>query len=62
MYKEATGLEIGKLEKLKDFDLPDKIVKTKITERYGDNIPMNEPVISPESMFNSELLNIVYSQ
>ena len=62
MYKEATGLEIGKLEKLKDFDLPDKIVKSKITERYGNNIPMNEPVISPESMFNSELLNTVYSQ
>ena len=62
MYKEATGLEIGKLEKLKDFDLPDKIVKSKITERYGDNIPMNEPVISPESMFNSELLNTVSSQ
>ena len=62
MYKEATGLEIGKLEKLKDFDLTDKIVKSKITERYGNNIPMNEPVISPESMFNSELLNTVYSQ
>ena len=62
MYKEATGLEIGKLEKLKDFDLTDKIVKSKITERYGNNIPMNKPVISPESMFNSELLNTVYSQ
>ena len=56
VYKEATGLEVGRLEKLKDFDLTSTPVKQKMKERYGDNIPLDETVISPISIFNSELL------
>ncbi len=61
IYKEATGLEIGKLQKLKDFDLTNPVVKSKMRERYGNNIPLNEPVISPEAVFNSNLLITVKS-
>jgi len=60
IYKEALGLEIGKLETLKDFDLTNNIVQSKMIERYGDNIPLNELVISPASMFNSDKLETVY--
>lgn len=60
IYKEAVGLEIGKLESLGDFNLTDKSVKQKLTERYGDNIPKDELVISPASMFNSDLLITVF--
>ena len=56
MYKEATGIEIGTLEKLSDFDLSSAIVQAKMKERYGEKLPMNEKVISPASMFNSEKL------
>jgi uncharacterized protein YycO len=56
IYKEAVGLEIGELEKLSDFNLTDKAVMQKLTERYGDNIPKDELVISPASMFNSDQL------
>ena len=61
IYQRATGLEVGKLEKLKDFDLSHPVVKQKIKERYGKNIPENETVISPVSIFNSELLMTVQS-
>ena len=61
IYKEATGLEIGKLQKLKDFDLTNPLVRTKMRERYGNNIPLNEPVISPGAIFNSDLLITVKS-
>jgi len=61
IYKEATGLEIGKLEKLKDFDLSYGPVKAKMKERYGKNIPLQETVISPASMFHSDLLETVHS-
>lgn len=61
IYKEAIGLEIGELEKLSDFDLTDKAVKQKLKERYGDNIPKDELVISPASMFESNELFTVYS-
>ena len=61
IYQRATGLEIGKLEKLSDFDLTNEAVKQKMKERYGDKIPMNEIVISPVAIFDSELLKIVKS-
>ena len=56
IYKEATGIEIGQLEQLSGFDLTNDIVRQKMKERYGNNIPMNEKVISPAAMFNSEKL------
>lgn len=56
IYKEAVGIEIGELERLGNFNLTDKAVKQKLTERYGDNIPNDELVISPASMFNSNKL------
>ena len=61
VYKiyHAIGIDIGDLEKLKDFDLSAEIVKNKLIERYGENIPFEEIVISPVSMFNSELLETV---
>ena len=56
IYKETLGLEIGELQKLREFDLTSPIVKQKIRERFGDNIPMNESVISPKAMFESDKL------
>jgi uncharacterized protein YycO len=61
IYQRATGIEIGKLEKLSDFDLTNEAVKQKVKERYGDKIPTNEIVISPAAIFDSELLTTVKS-
>ncbi|MEW5846384.1 MAG: YiiX family permuted papain-like enzyme [Bacteroidota bacterium] len=61
IYQRATGLEIGKLQKLKDFDLSDKAVQAKMKERYGDKIPLDETVISPVAIYDSELLMTVKS-
>lgn len=59
IYKEGAGIEVGELQKLSDFDLSSKVVKEKLKERYGNNIPMNELVISPGAMFNSNVLKTV---
>lgn len=59
IYKEGTGLEVGKLQKMKEFDLSHELVKQKLKERYGNKVPMEEKVISPASMFDSELLTTV---
>lgn len=61
IYKRAANVEIGKLETLKDFNLSHKTVKQKLTERYGNNIPMDEPVISPAAMFDSPKLITIYT-
>ncbi len=56
IYQRSSGIEIGKLQKLGDFDLSNPIVKNKMKERYGNDIPTNEIVISPKAIFESELL------
>lgn len=61
IYQRATGIELGRLEKLSDFDLTDETVKKKMKERYGVKIPMDEIVISPAAIFDSELLITVKS-
>ncbi|MFT3827871.1 MAG: YiiX family permuted papain-like enzyme [Chitinophagaceae bacterium] len=61
IYKEAAGVEVGRLEKLKDFDLTSEPVKQKMKERYGSNINLDEVVISPASIYNCDLLRTVRS-
>ena len=62
IYQRATGIEIGKLGKLSNFDLTNNVVKSKMKERYGDKIPKDELVISPSAIFDSELLTTVKSK
>lgn len=61
IYQRATGIEIGKLEKLRDFDMTNEVVKKTMKERYGNKIPMEETVISPAAIFDSELLTTIKS-
>ena len=60
IYKQAADIEIGELEQLSYFDITNDIVKAKMKERYGSNIPMGEKVISPAAMFNSYKLITIY--
>ena len=60
IYKRGLGIELGKLKKLKDFDLSHPVVRAKLKERYGDNIPLNEEVIDPQGIFESRLLRTVF--
>jgi hypothetical protein len=59
IYKEGANIEVGKLKQLKNFDLSSKPVKEKLKERYGDNIPLEETVVAPSDIFESELLETV---
>ena len=54
-------LKLDSLNNFSDFDLTNEIVKAKMQERYGENIPMDEKVISPAAMFNSDKLITVKS-
>lgn len=61
LYYRVCGIEIGKLKTIKDFDLSNSIVKKMMKKRYGNKIPMDEKVISPVDMFDSDTLITVYS-
>lgn len=51
IYERGLGLHIGELQKLREFDLSDPIVKATMRERYGEAVPLEETVISPAAMF-----------
>lgn len=60
MYDRFTGLKIGNLKTLKDFDISSNQVQSLMKKRYGKEIPYSEPVISPVDMINStELITIL---
>jgi hypothetical protein len=59
MYRDAADIELGTRQKLREFDLADPVVKAKMRERYGKNVPLNEPVISPGTQFDSPMLKTV---
>jgi hypothetical protein len=55
-YHDATGLAVGELKKLGEYDLSSPIVKKILFERYGNKVPLEEPMISPGNIFLSDLL------
>lgn len=62
IYSRCTGLEIGELQKMGELNLSDPLVKAKLVERFGEDLALNETVISPAAMFRSDLLKTVYEQ
>jgi hypothetical protein len=58
LYRDA-GVELAALQRLRDFDLSHPIVRAKLTERYGQKLPLDEPVISPAALFESSVLERV---
>jgi len=55
-FYKLNKFELGDLQKLSDIDLTNETVKKKLKERYGDKIPLDEKVISPAAIFNSDHL------
>lgn len=62
IYHETTGLEIGKFQKLKDLDLSDPMVKKELKKYFGPFVPLDHEIISPERMFESDLLTTIESK
>ena len=64
LYKEGAGVEVGKLQKAGDLNLGNPVVMRLIKQRYGDQaaVPLQEPIISPQAMFESDRLVVVSEQ
>jgi Permuted papain-like amidase enzyme, YaeF/YiiX, C92 family len=59
IYDRTLGIQIGALQKVRDFNLTDPAVKAKMRERYGPDVPLDAPVISPVAMERSSVLVLV---
>ncbi len=60
VYDQALGLELGKLQQIKDFNVSHSLVQRKIKERYGTTLPLEQWVISPACIFESKQLETVF--
>jgi hypothetical protein len=56
LYDRSAHIQVGELQHLKDFNLSHPAVQAKMKQRYGNKLPLNEPVISPAAIYNSPRL------
>jgi hypothetical protein len=59
IYKNGANIELSKLKKLKDFNLTDPRVQKIVKERYGNDIPLDEKVVAPSDVVDSDLLKTI---
>lgn len=59
IYDKALHLRIGRLQRMKEFKLDDPLVRDALRERYGEHIPLEEIVVSPQAVFDSPLFATV---
>lgn len=62
VYNEVFHLNAGKQQKLKDLDASHPAVQAKLKELFGDNIPWEETVVSPQDIFICRDLKTIYQQ
>lgn len=58
LYRGA-GITLAPLSRLGSFDLSDPGVRKILQQRYGDHVPLDEPVIAPSALLDSPLLKTV---
>jgi uncharacterized protein YycO len=56
IYQRGAGIELGTMKKLKEYNLKSKEVQDQLKLRYGADIPLNHKMISPQDIFESDLL------
>ncbi|RPD38413.1 YiiX family permuted papain-like enzyme [Chitinophaga barathri] len=62
IYYSTTGLEVGKLKPMREYDLSHPLVKATMKERYGNKVPLDEKMVSPGVIYDSPLLVTVIEQ
>ncbi|MFW6323894.1 MAG: YiiX/YebB-like N1pC/P60 family cysteine hydrolase [Desulfovibrionales bacterium] len=60
MYHRILGIRLGELKRMRNFDLTDPFVRSMMEERFKGDPPLDEPVIAPDTILNSDLLREVY--
>lgn len=59
IYKEGAGIELGTLQKLEDLDLSAPVVRAKLLARFQGHLPLEEPVITPQQIFDCPELETI---
>ena len=59
IYDNAVCIILAPLRELGEYDFSHPLVQGQLKMRYGDSIPLDEPVIAPGDLFDSPLLDTV---
>ncbi len=60
LYDRTTDVSLGRLQRLGDLHLEHPLVRKKLAERFGAELPLEEQVVSPQALFEDERLVTVY--
>jgi hypothetical protein len=58
-FYHASRVKVGNIQMVGDFDLSDPLVKKHVDARYGKNVPVTEPTITPGGVYESRLLKTI---
>ena len=58
-YHNGLELDLTTTRSFSDYNFDNPIVQQKLKERFGDNIPWDEPVVSPGDLVNSPKLHTI---
>lgn len=61
IFDRGAGVKLGRLQTLSEFDLAHPAVRSKLKERYGNHVSLQEIVISPAAIFEDPRLQTVYA-
>ena len=56
IYKRGANITLCDLHSLREYDLSHPIVKKTMERRYGTTPPLDSSMVSPQNLFDSELL------
>lgn len=59
LYADALHLNLTQPKPLKTFDLSHPLVKEQLKVKYGKNIPYDDNMVSPQQLYESDLLEPV---
>jgi hypothetical protein len=60
IFYRGLGVKLCGFRRLGSFDLSHPFISFHMDQKFGDDIPFNEPVVTPEMLFNSSRLFTVY--
>lgn len=62
LYKIGAQIELSTLGKVSQLDLSGALVQQQMKNKYGANIPKDEPMATPDDLYNSQKMEIVYEK
>lgn len=59
-FKEALEIELCALKKFKDYDYSHPYVRLILSQKFGKELPLEEPTVTAKDLLNSEFLETAY--